>query len=226
MSRTTFSLIFLAGGQGSRLPLELPKQFFPLNGKPIARYSFDLFLEFPFQEYVVVCAQEFQEIFHNSSKEILYASPGQERMFSLMHGLLALKKPVDFILAHDAARPFLDKTDLTKLLEERFSVQAAALATPMTSTIKRTNAQQRVIETLPRESLWEIQTPQLIHRSLLEEGLKQILQENSVVTDEMCIAEKMGYPVKLLSGNPLNFKITTMKDLLLAQTLTQTPAFL
>lgn len=217
----SLSLIFLAGGQGSRIPLDCPKQFLPLHGKPMARYSFDLFLGCPFKEFIVVCPEAYRDVFATSVRTISYAIPGHSRMLSVASGLDALTHPVDFILTHDAARPFLEKSDLIRLVNEGLSVGAATLATPLTSTIKRSNHQNLVIETLARDSLWETQTPQLIKYSLLKKGLDQLIKENLSVTDEMLIAEMQHHPVKLIPGNPRNFKITTMQDLLLAQMLTQ-----
>jgi 2-C-methyl-D-erythritol 4-phosphate cytidylyltransferase len=213
----SLSVILLAGGLGSRIPTAQPKQFTPLQGKPLAKHSFDVLLTVPVQEFVVVCPEEYQHVFASSTHSITFTAPGKERMFSLANGLKELKKPVDFILTHDAARPFLQQDDLSRLLTEGFAIGAATLASPMTSTIKRTNQEQFVIETLPREHLWDIQTPQLTRYSLLKEGLDLLLKGGLYVTDEMGIAERLSHPVKIIQGSALNFKVTTMKDLLLAQ---------
>lgn len=218
-AQKSISVIFLAGGKGSRLGSAQPKQFISLHGKPLALHSFELLLELQVKEFVVVCEEEYRNLFTTSIRPILFADPGKERMFSVFNGLTAFTQPVDCVLTHDAARPFLKRSDLLRLLDEGSSVGAATLASPIASTIKRADTKNFVIETLPRETLWDTQTPQLINHSILREGLTHLIREDRYVTDEMGVAETLLHPVKIIPGNPLNFKVTTMKDLVLAQIL-------
>ena len=220
--KKTLSIILLAGGKGSRLASSIPKQFLTLGNKPIARYSLDIFLELPIpiEEIVVVCEEQYQPLFDNSLKELQFATPGEQRQFSVLNGFKALTKPTDFVMIHDIARPFITQKDILVLFEEGSPVGAATLATPVTSTIKQACLNHFVSSTLPRESLWEIQTPQLLKYSLLKEGLEKLIKENLLVTDDVALAELLNHPVKLVKGDPLNFKITTTKDLLLAKAMT------
>lgn len=222
--KKSLSIILLAGGQGSRLASLEPKQFLKLNGKPIARYSLDVFLELliPVEEIVIVCADDYQSIFNNSLKQLRFATPGKERQFSVMNGFKALTKTVDFVMIHDAARPFIEQKEILLLFEEGCKIGAAALATPVTSTIKQVDATGLVSSTLQREFLWKMQTPQLLKYSLLKEGLEKATKEHLSVTDDVSLAELLHHPVKLIKGNPLNFKITTQKDLILANSIINT----
>lgn len=219
--KKSLSIILLAGGKGSRLASLEPKQFLKLEGKAIARHCLDSFLNLPLpiQDIVVVCEPQYQPIFDNPLKKILFASPGIERQFSVLHGFEALRAPVDYIMIHDTARPFIQEKDILLLFEEGASTGAAALGTPVTSTIKQATNDNYVTSTLPRTNLWEMQTPQLLNYMLLKKGLEKIVREHLTVTDDVSLAELLNHPVKIIKGNSLNFKITTEKDLLLANTV-------
>jgi len=213
----SLSLILLAGGQGSRIGGSLPKQFLRYHGKPLALYSLEVLLSLPHMQCVVVCDSRYQDLF--TPFEVTFALPGKERMLSVASGMQALTNPTDFVLVHDAARPFVKRDDILRLVETAHVHGAATLATPVSSTIKQADETLFVQKTLPRELLWEIQTPQMLKGSLLKEGLDLLLSQNRLVTDEMSIAEEMHHPVKLVPGDPMNFKVTTPKDLLLADLL-------
>jgi 2-C-methyl-D-erythritol 4-phosphate cytidylyltransferase len=219
--KKSLSIILLAGGIGSRLGSKEPKQFLQLGTKPIARHSLDTFLESSLiiQEIIVVCEELYQSFFYSPLKDLRFAKPGKERQLSVLNGFQALSTPVDFVMIHDTARPFITQKEILLLFEEGSKVGAATLATPVTSTIKKTDSNNFVTSTLPRDSLWEIQTPQLLSYHLLKEGLEKATKDDLIMTDDVSLAELLNHPVKLVKGNPLNFKITTQKDLILAHSL-------
>lgn len=204
------SLIFLAGGQGLRMNASIPKQYLPLRGKPLALHSFETFLQIPsISEIVVVCSEDYQNFF---PKTVLFAEPGRLRQHSVYSGLL--KTTGDMVLIHDAARPFFDPAYLPALLEAAERTGAAALATPVTSTIKECTADRRVKKTLDRSTLWEIQTPQAIRHALLLKAFQEVKQE---VTDDLSMIEAMGHPTELVPSSPRNFKITTPFDFIVGE---------
>ena len=221
MSKKNLSIILLAGGQGTRMGNSTPKQFLPLNGKPLALYSFDFFtqIDLPIQEIVVVCEPKYQLLFTHPFYKIVFAKPGTTRQYSVMHGFEALSQNTDFIMIHDSARPFLQEEDVKNLFEEALKIGAATLAYPISTTIKQTNTENIVTCTLDRNFLWEIQTPQCLKSSLLKSGFKKILEENLLVTDDVSLAELQNHPVKILKSNPQNFKITTPLDFKLAEVI-------
>lgn len=205
------SLIFLAGGQGNRMKAATPKQFLPLKGKPLARHSFELFLTLPMiQEIVVVCAENYESLFPEAT---LFAHPGQERQNSVENGFQRVTQKADYVLIHDSARPFVEKKDVEKLLEEGIPVGAATLGVPVKYTIKQIGIDQAVEKTLDRSSLFEIQTPQLLKSSLLRQGLDLANQKNLILTDDVALAELLDHPVKVVTGSYQNLKITTPEDL-------------
>lgn len=216
------TVILLAGGSGKRMKTDLPKQFLPLHGKPIARYSFDLFASLPeVEKIVVVCAEAYRSYFEKtlSTPSISFAQPGQERQDSVFNGLQAVSNPNSLICIHDAARPFIAKGELERALWEANQTGAAALAVPVKVTIKETDEKCFVKKTLPRAQLWEIQTPQIIRYPLLVEAYAHAKRQQLSVTDDVSLVEALGQPVKLVEGSYKNLKITTPEDLSLAELL-------
>lgn len=209
----TISLILLAGGIGTRMGSDIPKVFLPIKGKPIALYSFDLFTSLAeIQEIVVVCPKNHHSFF---PRKTLFASPGKERQDSVASGLK--KTSGEFIMIHDSARPFITKEEVYHLLEEGIPVGAAALGVPAKNTIKEISSKRLVEKTLKREDLYEMHTPQLLRREILEEGLRVAGERKW--TDDVALAELIGHPVKVVEGRRDNFKITYPIDLQLASLL-------
>lgn len=206
------SLLFLAGGTGARMGTDIPKQYLFLKGKPLALHSFDILSSLPFiTEVIVVCSSDYHHLFSRTQ----YASPGKRRQDSVFNALQLATSP--FILIHDAARPFVDIHSIDALVEMATKYGAATLGVPVKSTIKKGTIGGKVQETLPRDHLIEIQTPQLIKREWLIEGYANIGQET--VTDDVSLIEKLGYPVYLVMGSYQNIKVTTPEDLKIAEVL-------
>lgn len=211
------TLILLAGGKGSRFNHPIPKQFLMLNSIPIARYSFDLFLSLPeISEVIVVCHPEFQSFFNAPAKTIHFALPGAARQNSVANGFQKVSHACEYVLIHDAARPLIRESEVRKLLAEGLLVGAAALGTPVTNTIKQIDKDGMVFQTLNRETVYNIQTPQLLRYDLLKQGLREAEKENLIFTDDVALAEHLGHPVKIVEGVIENLKITTQFDLQLA----------
>ncbi len=218
------AVILLSGGKGSRFSSSLPKQYHPLCGKRIALHSFSLFCSLPsIEEVVVVCEKKYQSIFE-SQKSVKFALPGIRRQDSVKNGSKFLSKNIDYVLIHDAARPLIQKRDLFSLLYEGLKHDACTLAIKATSTIKSALQNNYVNSTLERDYLYEIQTPQLISKKVLLEGIKLAEVQNITVTDDVSFAEILQKPVKLVIGSSSNIKITNQQDLLLAKLLVETHA--
>ncbi|MBS0626082.1 MAG: 2-C-methyl-D-erythritol 4-phosphate cytidylyltransferase [Verrucomicrobia bacterium] len=214
------SLILLAGGTGTRMGGPIPKQFLTLGNKPVALHSFDLFANFPeIGELIVVCAPLYQYFFSTKTKPLSFALPGERRQDSVFNGLQKCHPNASLILVHDGARPFVEASHLKTLIEAGLRVGAATLAAPVTSTIKECDEKRVVQKTLDRSKLWDIQTPQALHRDLLVKGFEEVHARKLTVTDDVSIAETIGHFVEIVAGSPRNFKLTTPFDLVVAKAL-------
>lgn len=210
-------VILLAGGTGSRMQTAPPKQFLHLAQKPLVLHSLELFLKIPLvKELVIVCAEQYRCLF---PRHPLFALPGARRQDSVWNGLQKLSPAIDYVCIHDAARPLITLSLIQKLLEETTKTGAATLATPLKFTVKRATSEAFVEETPNRSTLWEIQTPQCLKKSWLEEGFAHANKHNLLATDDVGLIEPLGYPVKLVEGCYSNIKITTPEDLILAEHL-------
>lgn len=205
------SIILLAGGKGLRFGGTTPKQYLKLGDKPVVRHSFDKLAHLG--EMIVVAAKEWHPLF--PSEGVLFAEPGIRRQDSLYNGLQYASG--DLILIHDGARPFFDLSDVEKLIETGEEVGAAALATPLKNTLKRSDENFRVKETLDRALLWEIHTPQVVKKDSLIRGCDKAIREGITVTDDVAVAELIGAQVKLVLAKEGNIKITTAEDLAWAE---------
>lgn len=210
-------VILVAGGIGNRMGSALPKQYLALGEKPLAQHSLEIFLQTGLaKELVIVCDPFYQSYFPDQT---CFALPGERRQDSVWNGLQQLSNAIDFVCVHDAVRPLVALPHILKVLEEAERVGAATLAVPLKYTVKHGCANNFIKETIPRSTLWEIQTPQCIKRSWLEEGFAHAQKEGATVTDDVGLIEPLGYPVKLVQGCYTNLKITTPEDLFLAEQL-------
>lgn len=216
---TKTSAILLAGGTGTRMQSSIPKQFLTLNEKPIALHSFEFFLDMAqIDEIIVVCPPSFKDIFkHHPSKPVLFALPGKRRQDSVFNGLQASSN--ELICVHDAARPFIDKELVVRVLDSGRHYGAATAAMPIKFSIKESDSHEFVKNTLDRTKIWEIQTPQVLHRDILISGFTYAHQHSITVTDDVSLAEIVGKQVKLVEGSHTNFKITVPADLTIAHHL-------
>lgn len=212
-------VIFLAGGKGLRFSSKTLKQFIPFKGKPLALHAFDVFLKNPcIEEIVVVCQEKYQKIFPKD-KRIIFALPGNLRQDSVISGFKKLSPLINWIYTHDSVRPFINQNMLTQLYKEGKEFGAASFASPIHYTIKKISSQKLVIETLERSNLYITHTPQLLSRQIFEVGIKKIIKENLIITDDVSLAEIIRHPVKIIPDLNTNIKITLPNDLKLAEAL-------
>jgi 2-C-methyl-D-erythritol 4-phosphate cytidylyltransferase len=218
---TKFSSVILAGGKGKRFSEHLPKQFCSLLEKPIIEYSLKTLSQTPgIEEIVIVCEKEYREHFQLPGSfpyPIKFALPGKERSDSVFNGLKCCDPNIPFIIVHDAARPFIEREFLEDAMQKALVNGACAVGVPLKFTVKSLKENHTVEKTLNREKIWEIQTPQVLKKSLMFEGFSHIQKHQISITDDVSLAEVLGYTVKLQLGSYQNIKITTQEDLLFAE---------
>ena len=143
---------------------------------------------------------------------------GATRAESVLNGAKFAGSRFDLIAVHDAARPFISQNVIELTVNAAILYNAAAPAVPVKDTIK-TAAGKVVIETLPRETLFAIQTPQIFDADLLSGALKKAVDGNLPITDDCSAVEAIGMRVFLTDGEYFNIKITTPEDLILAEAI-------
>lgn len=136
---------------------------------------------------------------------------GGSRQESVYRALRAAPE-TPFVLVHDAVRPFVSRAVLDAVMRAARSAGAAVCALPVTDTIKRVRGGW-VEDTLDRSVLWAVQTPQGFRTALLREAHDKARREGVVATDDAALVERLGHRVRVVRGNPENFKITTPTDL-------------
>ncbi len=230
MKITPFSLVFLAGGMGTRMGSVIPKQYLTIHQKPLALYSFEVFASLPeIQEIVVVCEPQYESFFRTTIKaerlHLKFARPGLRRQDSVYNGIQPLKDNV-LVCIHDSARPFIDASIVRQVVQTAESWEAAGVGVKVKSTIKVCDGAQVVINTPDRASLWEMQTPQVIRLDLLKEGFLYAQARHLTVTDDVSLVELLGKPVKVIEGSHSNVKVTTPEDLVFIEKLIEKHALL
>jgi 2-C-methyl-D-erythritol 4-phosphate cytidylyltransferase len=156
-----------------------------------------------------------------SHSKLSVAAGGEERCHSVLNALQLLQQKAaaaDWVLVHDAARPCLRRDDLDHLIDVlRDHPVGGLLGLPVADTVKRTGADDAVIETVPREHLWRALTPQMFRLAELHEALDTALKNDRLVTDDASAMELAGKAPKMVEGHGDNIKITRPQDLALAQ---------
>lgn len=217
--------VIAAGGMGKRLGREEPKALIQLAGKPLFVYSLEVFDQHPSVSEIVLVVPEdsvdkTKDIINNlnTSKSINVVKGGVERWQSVQNGVLATDESLEWIMTHDAARPFVTKEVIDSLLKKRSLYKCAITATPVEDTIRRFE-NDRCIATIDRSILIRVGTPQLFHRESLLEAFVHAESMAPPPTDEAMLMEKNGIETGFAWGNPMNFKITTQSDLDLAEAI-------
>ena len=120
------------------------------------------------------------------------------------------------VAIHDAVRPCTPSAVIENVFAAAFRGGAALPGLPVADTLKRVDSQQRVTETVARQGLWQAQTPQVFRRDWLLEAYAKRATLGNNITDDAQLVEALGHPVQMLTGSPLNMKITAHEDLKIA----------
>ncbi len=216
--------VIVAAGRGLRAGGDTPKQFRPVAGTPMIRKSLTAFLEHPGVALVQPVINAADEDLYRSSAGDLGALPaalgGATRQASVHAGLEALvaHKP-DIVLVHDAARPFASVALISRAIAAGQKSGAAIPALPVSDTVKTVDANGRVVETLKRDALRLVQTPQAFtFAKLLDAHRRAAAAGRDDFTDDAALAEWAGLPVDVFEGDYANVKITSADDLMRAST--------
>ena len=218
----SFAVILPAAGKSSRFGDQFYKKpFAPLESRPVWMHAAEKFCNRPdVKQTLLVISPEDREAFNSqfggnaALLGVQVVEGGDERYDSVAKALARVQPEVEFIAVHDAARPCLVDAWIDAVFAAATKSGAAILATPVTGTLKRVGQGRTITETVSREGLWEAQTPQVFRRDLLLQAYAQ--RGSEPATDDAQLVERLGHPVTVVPGSPMNLKITTKDDLRLA----------
>ena len=213
-----------AAGSGSRFGAELPKQYAMLHGKPVLQHVLDrLQAQFPLERlYVVLAADDelFDAMISVTAIVTALRCGGATRGASVHNALSRMTDADadDWIVVHDAVRPCVDADSSLRLQRELATDDVGGfLALPVTDTLKRVDADARVVRTEPREGLWRAQTPQMFRHGVLRRAFA--LPGQDAWTDEAQAVEALGLKARAVPGHAFNVKVTFPDDLALASAI-------
>jgi 2-C-methyl-D-erythritol 4-phosphate cytidylyltransferase len=213
--------IIVAGGSGSRMGTETPKQFLELKGKPVLMHSMNRFFDFDKNIQLIIVLPEKQvELWKTLcnvhqfelSHEIVIG--GTERFYSVKNGL-SLVEDNALVAIHDAVRPLVNTNTIKNAFDSANQYGSGIPTIPLNDSLRKIEGEDNFA--VPRKAYQIIQTPQCFSSSLLLEAFKQDYHSN--FTDDATVLEAMGIKVYLTKGNSENIKITTPADFKIAEAL-------
>ncbi|MGY0373552.1 2-C-methyl-D-erythritol 4-phosphate cytidylyltransferase [Clostridium sp. JNZ J1-5] len=216
--------IIVAAGKGTRMKANINKQFLELKGKPILYYTLKAFENNDLIDDIVLvlsseevdyCKVNIIDKYHIKKVNNIVEG-GSTRQVSVLSGLLAAKD-CDLVLIHDGARPFIDNRLIEEGLMYANLYGACACGVEPKDTIKIRAIDGFSAETLKREFLFSVQTPQCFKYDLIVKAHKNAVKDKLEATDDTMVVENYNNRVYLYSGNYNNIKITTPEDLIIAE---------
>ena len=224
--KNKYWVIIPAAGGGRRFGANIPKQYLLLNGKPIIEHTLAKFIYHARIEKIVVVIDANDYFWEQLrltaySGKIYVTTGGLQRCHSVYAGLQSIANfahPQDFVLVHDAVRPCIQPTDIDKLIAEVGSHPIGGiLGTRVRDTLKQTNHHNEIVDTVPRENVWQALTPQMFRYKVLVQALQQAISGTEFPTDEAAAIESLGFVPMIVEGRHDNIKITYPEDLALAE---------
>lgn len=238
MKKRTAAIV-LAGGRGERMGTGIPKQYMMIGDYPLIYYSLKAFSDSFVDEIVLVCSEGDEDYCTNEiverygfSKVKTITAGGRERYHSVYNGLKALRcvaegdmrEPCDIVFIHDGARPFITEDILSRTYDAVESDHAAIVAMPAKDTVKMSDTDGFITETVRRDLVWLAQTPQAFEfyeiydcYSKLMESESSLAERGILITDDAMVLELFSDTrVKIVPGSDRNLKVTTPEDLAFA----------
>ena len=219
-------VVIPAAGKGQRLGSRTPKAFVLLAGSPLVLHTLRAFQASPAVGWMVVAVRAEDRVVlqalvraHRLTKVCSIVAGGSSRSASVARGIAALPVRAKWVVVHDAARPCLGRRLITSVIAHAKRYGAVACGLPASVTVKAVDARLRVRMTLDREGLSFIQTPQCFRRDWWMEAISRVDHQLDGMPDDVALLEWAGFPVRIISGDPLNIKVTTKDDLLLAEAI-------
>ncbi len=216
-----------AAGSSSRMG-GVNKLLLPLDGVPVLARTLEALQRAEQVDEVIVAAREEDLVpisqlcrTYGISKCTKVIRGGETRVHSVMLAALEASPDTELLAVQDGARPLVAPDLIDRVITAASRCGAAAPAVMVKDTIKSVRPDGAVVETLPRDTLRAVQTPQVFEADLLKAALQAALEENAPITDDCSAVERLGKTVYLVEGDERNLKITTLTDMILAEALLQ-----
>lgn len=214
MGTPDFAVILPAGGTASRFGRDKLNE--PLGGRAVLERTLRAFTVRP---DVVCIAVGGRPDLPMDDQRIVHAPGGASRAETVLNALRRIPESIEWVAVHDAARPLVSQALIDRTLASAVAHGAAVPALPVALTIKRAAGPlpAQVIETVPRQQLWAMQTPQIMRRRDLLTAYERCPIPLEQVTDDVQLLELAGQAAWLVEGEESNLKITTPMDLRVAE---------
>jgi 2-C-methyl-D-erythritol 4-phosphate cytidylyltransferase len=210
---------------GKRMGQTVAKQFLPLGDRPMLAHTLMVFqrtdvideiIPILSKEDMESCLRDVIERYHITKVKTLVVG-GKERQDSVYNGLMKLEDEKGVVVIHDGVRPFVTAEMIAETVEMAKKGECVAVGVPLKDTVKEVGKDGMVKNTLDRNSLWAIQTPQTFPVKLLKRVYAESYKHHVYGTDDATLVERAGIKVRVIMGSYENVKITTPEDLLLAE---------
>lgn len=218
-------VIIPAAGQGKRMKKDINKQYLQLGDRPLLAHTLDIFSKNTNIEQIITVVSEDEinycqrNIINNYDfDEVRLVAGGKTRQQSVYAGLMAFSPAINYVIIHDGARPLLSQNLLNKVIDNLKKYDAITTGVPVKDTIKTVDNNEFIKNTLKRNRLRAIQTPQAFAYDLICEA-HESYNGNLNATDDASLVEALGHKVKLIKGEYSNLKVTTPIDLVYAESI-------
>ncbi len=219
-----YEVVLPAAGSGKRMGAGKNKLFLLLQNKPILIHTLNVFQEDDNCTGIWLAVKPEERDFiqqllqeHGITKVKGLPNGGEERQHSV-HSCIKEMEQVDIVLVHDAARPFITHEIISSLVKGVLDKGAAIAGVRAKDTMKKVH-NGVIVETVDRENLWMIQTPQAFRFDLLYEAEDVAEKVGFLGTDEAMLVERLGYPVHIVEASYDNIKMTTQEDIVLGEAI-------
>ncbi|PKM86006.1 MAG: 2-C-methyl-D-erythritol 4-phosphate cytidylyltransferase [Firmicutes bacterium HGW-Firmicutes-12] len=209
-------------GQGKRMGASVRKPYLEVHGRPLLTYTLDVFQKHPLIDGIVLVVES--DAVKYCNEEIVYkygytkvqsvVAGGEERQDSVLCGLACLAEDTGWIVVHDGARPLIKEETITKALQTAFEKGAVVVGVRVKDTIKVVSSDFSICKTPERQTLWQIQTPQIFRRHIMVQAYEKAVSEGWTGTDDASFVERFGEKVYIVEGEYSNIKVTTPDDLI------------
>lgn len=211
------AVVIVAGGRGTRMGTEVPKQFLCIAGRPILMRTLERFRDYDRSLQIVLVLPHEQQAYwrelclqYTFNMDYTLADGGATRFHSVLNGLQKVSPDATLIAVHDGVRPFVSTEVIGRCFDEAARSGAVVPVVDVVETLRHIR-QDGTSHTVPRSEYVRVQTPQVFEAQLLRRAYAQPFSEQ--FTDDASVVESLGHVVALVAGNVENIKITTPNDL-------------